>query len=194
MQDRASPEFEPGGYGEFRARGEVVLKASHSRHWVAGREQQRVQMKLERVDRHETIGRAGKGLSAATCWKQGVSRLPVLLRQAQYLAGRRYRARMEKLAPLDRHEGCLNTFDKYFANARLSTRCCHWPNVRFSPLVDRPMSASDPRARIGEHGLATKRRFQVRSRAPELQAPGVRMGLEELGESGELEVRGRSRR
>jgi hypothetical protein len=118
MQDRARPKSKPGGEGEFRPRSEVVLKASDLRHWVAGREQQRVQMKLKRVDRDEAIGRARERLSAATCGKQGMSRLPVLFRQAQYLAGRRYRTWIEKLLPLDRHEGCLNTFDKDFANDR----------------------------------------------------------------------------
>jgi hypothetical protein len=52
--------------------------------------------------------------------------LPVLFRQAQYLAGRRYRTWMEKLLPLDRHEACLNAFDKDFAN------------VRFPPIADMP--------------------------------------------------------
>jgi hypothetical protein len=58
-------------------------------------------MKLKRVDRDEAIGRARERLSAATCGKQGMSRLPVLFRQAQYLAGRRYRTWIEKLLPLD---------------------------------------------------------------------------------------------
>lgn len=94
MQDRASPEVQPRRKCEVRASSKIVLKPSYSCSGMTSREQQGVEMKLKRMDREETIRRARKRLSTATCRKQSVGSLPILFRQAQHLPRRRHRTRI----------------------------------------------------------------------------------------------------